>query len=165
MAPRTNAMIGWGTFVELRPGPAGIGVWKEIAELIDVTPPNQTKDTVDATHMSSLNRIREFIGGLRDGGEASFELAFRPGSPTEDVCMDCIAAGELPLADGGTDNCGLRITFPNLAVWTCDVIGTGYEPGAPLDDKMTATFTCKVTGGITMAAPVGGWDDLQDPAP
>ena len=35
--------------------------------------------TVDATHMASTDKWREFVGGLRDAGEVSITINFVPG--------------------------------------------------------------------------------------
>lgn len=133
--PATQAMIGHGTLFEVHNG-AAPGAFVEIAEVNDITPPSETTDVIDATHMQSPNKIREFISGMTDPGEASFDMNFVPGSPSEDLI--------LAWRDGGRRQC--RITFPNGATWTFDGLCTGYEPAVPTDDKMTATVTVKVTG-------------------
>jgi hypothetical protein len=55
----------------------------EIGEVINVTPGEATADRIDATHMQSPNRRREYIPGLIDNGEASFEINWIPGNPTD----------------------------------------------------------------------------------
>ena len=47
-------------------------------------------------------------------------------------------------AAGGAKNC--QIKYPNGVTWSFSGVLTGYEPDIPVDDRMTATVTIKVTG-------------------
>lgn len=136
----TEASIGYGSFFHVSQD-AG-ATWIEIAEVYDITPPSDTVDVIDATHMQSPNRTREFISGLSDPGEASFEMNFVPGSPSDVKIREIRTAG---------DRVKCRITFPNSVTWTFDGLLTGYEPAVPNDDKMTATVAWKVTGSYVSA--------------
>ena len=104
-------------------------------------------DQVEVTHMQSPNRYREFISGLLDGGEASFEMNFVPGSTSDDRIFEL-----LNLPTGVSRRRACRISFPNGVTWSFDAEVTGYEPDVPFDDAMTATVTLKVSGGITAGA-------------
>lgn len=142
----TQASIGYGTKFEISRD-AGAS-WIEIGEVYDITPPNDTVDEVDATHMQSPNRTREFIPGLIDPGEASFEQNFIPGSPSDLLISEIKTAGE---------RVRCRITFPNAVTWQFSGWVSGYEPAVPTDDKMTSTVTWRVTGptiSTPAAAPV-----------
>lgn len=112
-----------------------------IAEVYDITPPNETTDVIDASHFGSPNR--EFIMGMTDPGETSFEMNFVPGSASEKLLLDAKATRL---------STSYRIVFPNNHTWTFDGLLTGYEPAMPNDDKMTATVTIKVTGAVVRAA-------------
>ncbi|WP_075216080.1 phage tail tube protein [Mongoliimonas terrestris] len=131
----TEAMIGHGSLFEISTDNGT--TWEPIAEVTDITPPSDNIDVIDATHMQSPGATREFILGLNDPGEASFEMNFIPGSDADDTIQAVRAARE---------RVKCRITWPNDVTWTFDGILTGYEPAAPTDDKMTATVTFKVTG-------------------
>ena len=140
----TQASIGYGTVFDIsRDNEA---TWITVGEVYDITPPNDTVDEVDATHMQSPNRTREFIPGLIDPGEASFEQNFVPGSPSDLLIAEIKTAGE---------RVRCRITFPNGVTWKFSGWVSGYEPAVPTDDKMTATVTWRVTGPTisTPAAP------------
>lgn len=130
----TEARIGHGTTFEM----ADIATPTDfvyIAEITNVTPPSDTSDTPDATHMQSPNRTREFIDGLADPGEASLEMNLVPGSVSDRYLM---------ASKGKRKWC--RITFPNGVQLLFTGIRQGYEKEVPLDDKMTATLTIKVSG-------------------
>ena len=45
-----------------------------------------------------------------------------------------------------------RISFPNGVTWSFNAELTGYEPTVPVDDKMTATTTFKVSGSISVGS-------------
>jgi hypothetical protein len=100
---------------------------------------------VDATHMQSPNGDREFIIGLNDPGEASFEMNFIPGSAA-DLKIQSIKAGRARVK--------CRITFPNGVTWTFSGLLMTYEPAVPTDDKMTASVSWKVSGSTVTGATV-----------
>ena len=137
----TDAKIGYGSVFEISTDSGSN--WTTIAEVFNITPPSDTVDVVDATHMASPNRTREFILGLQDPGEASFEMNFVPGSASDAYIQARKAAGVPVLC---------RITFPNNVTWTFDGLLTGYAPAVPNEDKMTATVTFKVTGSYSAEA-------------
>jgi len=117
------------------------GTFTAISEVFDITPPNETADVIDVTNLQSTQR--EFILGLTDPGETSFEMNFVPGSASETLLL---------AAKASRTSKQFRIVFPNLYTWTFGGLVTGYEPSMPNDDKMTCTVTIKVTGSVTRAA-------------
>lgn len=136
----TNAMIGYTTqvFVSDQNSP---GLFTQIAEVIEVTPPNATSDDVDATHMLSPNRTREYITGLVEPGEASFGMNRVPGGTTENLLIGLQTSGATRL---------WRFQWPNGTLWEFSAYVKGYETASPLDDRMTATCTLKVAGATTV---------------
>lgn len=136
----TNASIGSGARFQIESTTPA--TFTDIAEVYDITPPNESTDVIDATHMGSGN-TREFIMGLTDPGETSFEMNFIPGSPSEGLIIDARASRVSK---------NFRIIFPNGAQWTFAGLLIGYEPAMPNDDKMTATVSIKVTGSVLREA-------------
>ncbi len=135
----TLAEIGNGTTFAIES--ATPGAYTAIAEVFDITPPNETTDVIDASHMGSPDR--QFIKGMTDPGETSFEMNFNPGSASEALILAARAA---------PDPKNYRITFPSGAQWTFAGLLIGYEPAVPNEDKMTATVTIKATGSILREA-------------
>lgn len=135
----TAASIGNGAQFQIES--AIPGTFTAISEVFDITPPNETTDVIDATHFGSDGR--EFIMGLSDPGETSFEMNFVPGSASETLLLTAKASRTAKQ---------FRIVFPNDYTWTFSGLVTGYEPSMPNDDKMTCTVTIKVTGSVTRAA-------------
>jgi predicted secreted protein len=135
----TQASIGFGTLFKTGDG-ASPEVFTEIAEVTGVTPPNMARDTVDASHEQSPGAWREFIAGMKDGGEVSFDLNFIPGGTAAAALM-----AEYDL-DGPDALKNRQVVFPDTSMFEFAAILTGFEPDAPLDDKMSAKVTFKVSG-------------------
>lgn len=136
---KTEARIGHGSKFQTGDGNSP-EAFTDMAEVTSITPPNMSRDSVDASHMQSPDEWREFIAGLKDGGEVSLELNFVPGGS---AILALLA--ELNLAaDAATKT--RRILFPDLSYFEFEAFLTACEPEAPVDDKMTAAATFKITG-------------------
>lgn len=139
----TSARIGYQTLFKSGNG-ASPEVFATLAEVTAITPPAMSRDTVDATHMESPGAWREFIAGLKDGGEVSLELNFIPGGTAASALT-----AELDL-DGPLALKNRQILFPDGSYFSFAGILTGFEPDAPIDDKMSASVTFKITGKPTL---------------
>lgn len=138
------AMLGYGSIFEIATSSASPTNFISLGEVFNITPPSANVDPVDVTHMQSPDRRREFISGLIDGGECSFEMNYVPGSDGDDELHEIL---ELPVGESRRRSC--RITYPNDVTHTFDAELQTYEASVPTDDKMTATVSFKVTGAIT----------------
>lgn len=133
----TNGKLGYGATLT-RGGNA-------IAEIISLSAPSLSADSVDVTTMDSANGYREFIQGMRDAGEISVEGIFYPGDTN----------GQMGLISDF--NTGLLqtfvLSFPSAmgASWTFTGIVTGFEGDIPMDDKVGFTSTIKISGKPTLA--------------
>lgn len=116
-----------------------------VAEVVSITPPGMSRDALDATHLTSPDRYKEYIAGLMDLGDASITVNFVPS--VTDVLVAAFVAGRGEF----------RILFPSGTV-ALDFGGivTGYEMGELTNEKMSATFTVKGTGKATLTAVTGG---------
>lgn len=132
----TAAMIGLGITLEMQ-DLITPNDWFFIAEVFNLNPPSQVDDVVEATHYQSPNRRREYIPGLVESGEVSFDMNYVPGSDS-DVLINAAQGVEKRL----------RITFPNGVSQVFNGVRQGYEKNAPIDDRMTATVTFRVTGDV-----------------
>lgn len=138
----TSADIGYGTIIAYGDGGSPES-FTDFSEILAIMLPGDEREFVDATHMASLNRFREFIEGLRDGGEAGFNFNFVPGSGS-DSAMQTIRASS------GARN--YRITFANNTVWTFAALLQSYKPNdVTVDGKMEASVTLKVTASYSVS--------------
>lgn len=134
----SNADIGYGARF-------GIGATPTyVAEVVSITPPGMTRDTVEVTHLESDNAYKEYIGALKDAGEASITVNYIPAVSASDALLTAFNT------DGPQS---FTILFPSGTLkLTFSGIVTGYELGDIVaDDKMSATFTVKATGAVTIA--------------
>ena len=139
----TNAKIGHGSLFKIA-NDASPQVMTSIGEITSIKPPSLSRDAIDATHSESPERWREFIPGLKDGGEVSADLNLVPGS-VGNLLMIAQLDNDAPSV--------CEITLPTTPAfkWSFDAIFTGYEQDDPIDDKMAVTVTFKVSGKPTLA--------------
>jgi len=140
----TDAKIGYGSTYEIFSG----GNFVAVGEVTVITPGEATTDRVEATHMQSPGRRREYIAGMIDSGEASFEINWVPGNSTDILIRGLLDSGAI------VDH---RITFPNGVTVTYEAAITGFTKALPIDDRMTATIAVSVSGDETWgsaSAPV-----------
>lgn len=136
----TQAQIGHGTTFSINTSPGGSpDQYIPIAEVVSVKPPSLSRDNVDATHSQSPEKWREYIPGLRDGGEVTLEVNFIPSGLGTQQILSTFNSDDQVLS---------RVTFPDSppTVWQFSSFITQFEPDAPFDDKMSATVTFKLSG-------------------
>lgn len=134
----TKAGIGYGSVVEMA-DVATPTVRTPIGEVKSINPPSETTDTPDATHMQSPNKTREFVDGLTDPGEFSFDMNLVPGSASDRYLM--AAKGKRKV---------VYMTFATGEQLIFFGVRSGYEKSVPVDDVMVATVTMKVSGSPTL---------------
>ena len=142
----SDAVSGYGTLLKMGDG-AGPEVFTTIAEVKDITGPGFEAGTLEVTNQSSPGAVREFIIGLLDAGEVTFDLNFLPNHATQDETTGLLGAylGRLKK--------NYKLVYPVSPVWTINfaALVTGFEPSAPVDDPLSASATLKVTGLPTFA--------------
>lgn len=136
----TDARIGYGTKYSIWDASLTEPALVEIAEVFSVTPGASVADRIDATHMQSPGRRREYIAGLIDNGEASFEINWVPNNATDVLLRSLMDSGATVQH---------QIEFPNGVTVSFDAAIIGYEKEIPVDDRMTATITVAVSGAET----------------
>lgn len=145
MAGNSQAMTGLGIKIRIKVPPAA--AFAEIGEPIEITPPQQLDDEIEVTHFSSPDGVKEYIGGLTDPGECSFGINYVPGGPTEALVLEAKATRK-PVP--------FEFEWPNGAVWAFDLLVRGFQPTAPLNDRLTAQVTGRCSGSIVRTPPAGG---------
>lgn len=134
-----DGMIGYGTTVRVTRASSQTPF--EIALVGDIDMPDEQVDEVDVTHMKSPGRRRQFIAGLIDSGELTFPMNLIPGSQTDTLMKELKASGEEVI---------VGITLPGEGTLEEQFTGflKGYGRSAPIDDKMTAEATFRLSSFI-----------------
>lgn len=138
----TGARIGIGASVWLD---SAANVLTELGEPISITLPNPQVADVEATHFQSPDRHREYIAGLIEDGEVTFGFNYIPGGVVDTLVTAAINDGVVR---------DMEVIIPNGAAgykFAFDVIVKGWEKTVPIDDRMTATLTARVTGSVVQS--------------
>lgn len=131
-------IIGYGSVVEVS-SDSGV-TWTAIGLVANITPPNESTDQVEVTHMQSPNRTKQRIAGLRDPGTMSLDINYVPGNDTDTYILDWRAT-----ADTRT----VRITYPTNVKDSFAAFVLGFKPTLQTDAKASATLDLQVAGDVT----------------
>lgn len=136
---------GFGTKFQRGDG-ASPEVFATIGEATNISGPALERDTIDVTSHDSTNGFREWVGGLKDGGEVSFEVNYDPSihNVLYDDLNDTQPRNYKVILPDGVDGDG--------AEWAFQAFLTGVGQEYPMDDKLTNEFTFKVSGEPTYTA-------------
>lgn len=139
-----DAVAGFGTLIQMGDGAdPGPEVFTTIAEVQDIGGPGMETGTIDVTHQTSPGAVREFIAGLMDGGEVTFSVNWLPGDATHDASTGLIAA-QLARAIKSFKIVWAQFTPDELCLF--DGLVTRVSPTSPVDGKLSADVTIKVSG-------------------
>lgn len=119
-----------------------------IAQVMSISGPGLTADTVDVTSHDSTNAWEEVVVAILRSGEVTFDIVYDPATATHKN-----AAGGL-LADlVGRASTTYTLVFPDSGSteWVFSAFVTGFEPTEPVDGALTASVTLKPTGDMTLA--------------
>ncbi len=109
-----------------------------VAELTNISLPGFNADDIDVTTHNSSDYFREFIKGLTDAGEITLEGYFN--YTDYQTLYDGIGTLSLYSATIAVP------TTPSETQWLANVYVKSLEGGAPFDDKIDFSATCKITG-------------------
>ena len=109
-----------------------------ISEVTSISSPNLSADTIDVTTHGSTGRYREFIQGLRDGGEITIEGMYNTSSSATIVAQLNTSATVTATVD--------LPTTPSTTRFTASVICTAFSSEAPVDGAISYSATFKVSG-------------------
>lgn len=138
----------FGTQFQRGDGATPTEAFVTIANVTNIGGPERERETIDMTAHDSPDGWREFVGGLKDGGEISLDLNYDPTESTHDLDDD--------FDDRLPRNYRL-IILPETAdehTWGIAGVMTKCGDEFPHDDKMARSVTVKVTGKPTLT-PTG----------
>lgn len=118
-----------------------------IANVTSISGPSRERESIETTAHDSADQYREFVPGLKDGGEISLDLNYDPTSET-------IGALDDDFEDQQVRNYQIVILPGTEDEHTWDFAGflTSLGDEFPHDDKMTRTATVKISGKPTLTA-------------
>lgn len=141
----SSAIWAYGSILQLGDG-ATPEVFTAIAEITELTPPQMSRDDIDVTSHQSSDGYREFISGLRDGGEVTFKANWLPTNSTHDGTTGLLET----FNDNDTHN--WKVILPNTLI-TIAFSGflTAFEPDLPIEEQAQLSGTIKVSGKPTVS--------------
>lgn len=127
----------------------GSGVFAVVGNVTDITGPSRAREAIEVTAHDSPNKYREFIKGLKDGGEIGLTINYDPGNSTHaaldaDFEEDDLRDYQLVILPGDADE----------HTWDFSGLITALGDAYPTEDKMERTVTVKISGMPTLT-PTG----------
>lgn len=117
------------------------GTYQTIANVTDISGPSREREAIEVTAHDSPDQYREFVKGLKDGGEVEVTLNYDPGVATIEALDDDFEEDDLRSYQ--------VVIFPGTAdeyTWEFDALITSLGDEFPHDDKMERTCTVKISG-------------------
>ena len=130
-----------------------IAAANEVGNVMDVSGPNFARDVIDATSHSSPDDFKESIVGRWDGGEMTFDIEWDPQNTNHQFLVNQVTTS--PAAD---DPKTYFLRFPSAPAkasfgsieFKAHLVG--FAPLGPVEGKLAASITLKVTGKPTITA-------------
>lgn len=127
--------IGFNTKFKRGTGSGPI-TYTQVGEVTDISLPNLTRDSKDATHYQSKGGWKEFIPGLPDGGEVKYTIQFDSTADMATMLADFQIRTLMPY----------QVEWPDATLWEFQGFITSIQPVVPMDERMTAEVTIKISG-------------------
>lgn len=137
----------FGTLLKIGDGATPTENFTTIAEVLDIGGPSLGLDTEEITNHDSTGGWEEVIGTILRSGEVTFEINYDPAGATHDASTGLIA----DMVARTLRN--FQLVFPDsgTTTWSFAAYVTGFEPGAPVAGKLSASVTLKPSGQPTLA--------------
>ena len=114
-----------------------------VGNIMSISGPNITRDSIDISTMDSTSKMREFIPGMIDNGEVSVDLNF------DGTTISALLAAQLTAT---AQAIVITMSDTDTATWTGTGFITSLGHAIPFDDKVTQSVGLKFTGALTYAA-------------
>ena len=125
----------------------GAGTYVAIANVSDLGGPTRQRDAIEVTAHDSPDQYREFVKGLKDGGEVTATVNYDPSNATHSA-LDAdfeekdLRSYQIVILPGDADE----------HTWTFSALITDLGDSFPVDDLMERDVTFKIAGKPTRAA-------------
>jgi hypothetical protein len=120
--------------------------WTELGGVQDIKFGGLTRDKIETTNVQSPQGYKEYIGGLKDGGEISLTIEFNPSEPTHANQTN----GLLAIFEENTPH-NFRVVWPDASrtIWAFAGIIVKMPPQATMNKAITADVGVQVSGPMT----------------
>ena len=115
----------------------------QIAELLNISGPNQKVNLLDVSNMDSPNGYNEFIAGMGEGGEVSFEGNYLNDASQAQALTDFQAKT--------VRNFAVVVPLATPATWSFSGFFSALDQSSKFDDKLGFSGTIKISGKPTLA--------------
>ena len=147
----SNAWWAYGSQLKIGDDGSVTENFTKVVEIIDISGPSMSRDVIDVTNQDSTDGWREFVPGLRDGGEVGITANWIPVSGTQDGTTgvlskfrdDILHNWQIITADDGSSGT-MDIDFAAVV--------TSFSPTLPLTEQGKLDFTLKISGAVTIGA-------------
>ena len=132
--------------------PTGGTTYVDIAYVHDISGPNITRGDVDVTNHDSTDGYREFLPGLTDPGDVTFQIGFDPLDADHTQGAGTGLLGDFAFNDG-CDPTNWEITLnvcAGTAVWTFEGYVNSWSGVYAVEGELLADIGVKVAGKPTL---------------
>lgn len=142
----SDAVAGFNSLLQIGDGATPTENFTTIAEVKDISGPSLSLNPVGVTNQSSTGGWAEFIGGLLDAGEVTFDINYLPTHATHNAATGLIR----DLVNRTKRN--FKLIFPNAGAttWAFTALVTAFSPSEPVADALTASVSLKISGQPTL---------------
>jgi predicted secreted protein len=125
----------------------GAGTFTTIANVSDLSGPEREREAIEVTAHDSPDQYREFVKGLKDGGEVTVTLNYDPANNSHsaldaDFEEDELRDYQVVILPGDDDE----------YTWEFSAMITSLGDSFPVDDRMERDVTVKISGKPTLTA-------------
>ena len=143
----TGALSAFGTLLRIGDGVTPIENFTTVTEVVEISGPNLSLNTADATSHDSPGGWRERIATILDNEEITFSINYIPTDATHDAGTGLIA----DMVARTLRN--FEVIFPDVGTttWAFSAFITSFQPTEPHDNKLSADVTLTPSGQPTLA--------------
>lgn len=148
--------IGYGTQLQAEKSATTTPDYQAIGNVFDISGPALSRTDVDVTTYDSSDRYREYIPGLREGGEITVMMnlvstavglqEMYHSTAAQTTAGPASSTSAVAGAFESDTNETFRIVGPNTDFWQFTGYVKGITQAQPIDDKRTWEVTLKVSG-------------------
>lgn len=133
------AIAGVGTTLQYSTD--GGTTWNSLAEVLNISGPGMTRDTIDTTALDTSGGYRTFIAGFKNPGTLTFNASFEKSQ-----------YNTLKTQFESDTLVKYKVTTPDNSTFEFDGLVTEMPLTIPPDDKITMDVTIQISGQVTFTA-------------